>query len=395
MRRLSILHVITRMVVGGAQENTLATVAGLQARGHQVVLATGPSEGPEGSLMPRARESGVKTVIVPDLVRRPGPLCDLRALLDLRSIIRDGRFDVVHTHTSKAGALGRIAARMTRAPVVVHTPHGHVFDGYFGPLSTRVFTEIERVLARWTDAMVAISGTCREDHLRLDIGRGESFVVIPSGIPTASPAERANARRILEAGDEVVVGCVGRLAPIKGQDLLLEAFARVVPRHPDARLVLVGDGPSRATLESRAERLGLNGSVAFLGLRADAPELLPGFDLYVQPSLNEGMGRALAQAMAVGLPPIVSDAPGPRELIGDSGAGVIFPVGDVGALTDALDALLHHPSARHALGEAARRRSSEFWTEKEMVDALERLYFEFAAIDPEDERSDALWPAIS
>lgn len=377
MRSLSVLHVITRLVVGGAQENTLATATGLRDRGHRVVLVSGPSGGPEGSLLPRAHELGVKPLIVPDLVREVSPARDLRALRHLRRIILDGEFDVVHTHTSKAGALGRIAARIAGAATIVHTPHGHVFDGYFGRATTRAFIAVERMLAKTTDAMVAISETCREDHLRLGIGLPERFVTIPSGIPAPARADRVSSRCALGVDDEMVVGCVGRLAPVKGQDVLLDAFARIAPRHPAVRLALVGDGPARATLEAQADALGLNGSVRFLGLRSDAPELLAGFDVYVQPSFNEGMGRALAMAMRAGLPVVATRVPGPRELIGE--AGTLVAPGNVDALAHALDALLADEALRRAWAKAARARAAEFWSEEAMVGAIERLYLDLMA----------------
>jgi glycosyltransferase involved in cell wall biosynthesis len=372
---LRVLHVITRLVVGGAQENTLATVAGLRARDHDVTLVTGPSEGPEGSLLLRARRLRIAPIVIPEMVREISPVRDAVALARLYRLISNGGFDVVHTHTSKAGVLGRIAARLAGAPAVVHTPHGHVFDGYFGRVSSRLFVEVERILADRTDAMIAISDRCRADHLRLGVGSPERFVTIPSGIP-APPQDRDAARGAMGLdGGELAIGCVGRLAPVKGQAILLDAFARLARRRSDARLVLVGDGPCRDELHAMAARLNLDGTVRFLGLRDDASALLAGFDLYVQPSLNEGMGRALAQAMAVGVPVIATDAPGPAALIGTGGAGLLVPAGDPGALAAAIESQLHDEPRRLVAGESARKRAVEFWNEDDMVDAIEALYF--------------------
>lgn len=393
MTRLRILHVITRLVVGGAQENTLATVAGLRARGHEVVLVTGPTEGPEGSLLDAAARLGISPLLVPELVREVHPARDAVALARLYGLIRRGGFDVVHTHMSKAGVLGRIAARMARVPVVVHTPHGHVFDGYFGPLATAGFVALERACARLADAMVAISEACRSDHLERGIGTPERFVTIPSGIPPAPAFDRASARRLLRAAeDDVLVACIGRLAPVKGQHVLLEAFARVAPRHPRARLLLVGDGPARAELEEQARRLSLDGNVRFLGLRADAAQLFAGFDLYVQPSLNEGMCRSLAQAMDAGLPVVAADAPGPVDLLGDE-AGVLVPAGDAGALAAALERLLGDGRLRARLGEAAHERAASLTREDDMVAAIERLYL--ALVEERRRREVSAWPVTS
>jgi glycosyltransferase involved in cell wall biosynthesis len=395
--RLRVLHVITRLVVGGAQENTLATVAGLRARGHEVVLATGPAVGREGSLMDSARRRGISPVLIPELVRELSPARDAAALVDLYRLIRRGGFDIVHTHTSKAGVLGRIAARLARVPAVVHTPHGHVFDGYFGPLATAAFVAVERACAPLTDAMIAISEACRRDHLERGIGTSERFVTIPSGIPTTPTRDRASGRSLLGAAEgDLLVGCVGRLAPVKGQHVLLAAFERVARRHPRVRLLLVGDGPSRAELEHQSRRLGLDGNVAFLGLRPEAPHLFPAFDVYVQPSLNEGMCRALAQAMDVGVPVVASDAPGPVDLLGESGAGgILVPAGDATALADALDRLLAHDGLRARLGEAARERTASLVREDEMVAAIEQLYLALMAEARPVRKGVGTWPATS
>lgn len=397
MTGLRVLHVITRLVVGGAQENTLATVAGLQARGHEVVLATGPADGPEGSLLPRAYAMGLAPVIIPALVRQPSPARDAVALVRLYGLMRRHRFDVVHTHTSKAGVLGRVAAGLAKIPTVVHTPHGHVFDGYFGTRATRLVVAVERACARRTDALIAISDPCRADHLRLGVGTPEQFVTIPSGIPSQGRGDRVDARRLLDAGPgELVLGCIGRLVPVKGQHLLLDAFARIAPRHPRARLVLVGDGPCRADLEARARRLHLDGIVRFTGLRDDAAALLAGFDLYAQPSLNEGMGRALAMAMTAGLPVVATQAPGPAELLGSSSdAGLLVPTGDTDALAGALDRLLADERLRARLGDGGRRRAGGFTTDLDMVEAIEGLYIRLAGVERGEDKEVGPWPAIT
>ncbi|MBM3459660.1 MAG: glycosyltransferase family 4 protein, partial [Armatimonadetes bacterium] len=256
-----VLHVITRMVKGGAQENTLATVAGIQGRGWDSALITGPAEGLEGSLEPAIRARGVRTIPVPDLVRELSPRQDLAATRALVRIFRAERPHLVHTHTSKAGILGRVAARMARIPAVIHTPHGHVFHSYESGLKTRIFVTAERFCAPLADRLVALTEQEKRETLEFGVGREANWRVIHSGVELApfraAASERTAARAELGLAPEAqVVGTVGRLVPIKGQIYLIEAFARL-PDSGDRHLLVVGDGELQESLAARARELRL------------------------------------------------------------------------------------------------------------------------------------------
>ncbi|MDR7544443.1 MAG: glycosyltransferase family 4 protein [Armatimonadota bacterium] len=375
--RLRLLHVITRLVLGGAQENTLLTLAHLDRDLFDITLASGPTQGPEGSLEADVPPD-VRFVRIPDLVRDPSPVRDLRALRVLYRLMRDGRFDVVHTHTTKAGLLGRVAARLAGVPVVIHTPHGHAFHGYLSPLASGALVALERVLARWTDRIVCLTEAEREDYLSRGVGDPTRLAVVHSGVAlerfTGPPRALSPLREALGIPEGCpVVGCVARLVPVKGVDVLLEAFAGVRSVVPHARLVVVGDGPDRAALEAQARTLHLDGCVTFAGLRRDVPDLMRLFDVVAVPSRNEGMGKVAVEAMAAGRPVVASAVSGLRDVVRDGQTGLLVPPGDPRALAAALTRLLADPALRARMGEAGRIRAADYAVAR-MVEALTSLY---------------------
>ena len=341
-----------------------------------MVLAAGQGMTEESPLRPQAESEGVTLIRVPSLIRALHPLKDAGALWACYRLIRGGKFDLVHTHTSKAGIVGRIAARLAGGCRVVHTPHGHVFYGYFGSWKTRLFIWAERLMARWTDAIVTL--TCREaeEHLALGVGRPSQFVTIFSGISLPDPMARARstaARRealgLPAAGP--LIGSVGRLDPVKGHDLLIRAFAKL--QDPQARLILIGDGEKRAEYETLAQELGISDRVRFTGWREDVGDLLEALDLFVFPSRNEGMGRAAVEAMAAGLAVVAARTGGLPEVVRDGETGLLVPPDDADALAAAIARLLARPEERMAMGEAGRKLAQNFGAER-MCERLETLY---------------------
>lgn len=373
-----ILHVITRLDRGGSATNTLLTVAGL-ARPFRPTLVFGRT----AELPPLARQVAerVETVELPVLVRNPSPVHDLRALVALYRLMRQGAFDLVHTHTSKAGVLGRAAARLAGVRRIVHTPHGHYFHGgYAGPAMIRLFVRLERWAARFTDRLVALTDQEARDHLRLGIGTPAQFATIPSGVELAAfekPAEPpATVRAALGLPPHAgLIGSVGRLEPVKGHRYLVDAFARLAPRFPELHLALIGDGPLFAELRARAQRQGVAERVRFLGWRDDTPVLLHALDLFVFPSLNEGMGRALVEAMAAGRPIVASRAGGIPEVLAEGEAGLLVEPADALDLARGIETLLRDPGLRTGLGEAGRRRAHHYGLDV-MGERLAALYRE-------------------
>ena len=363
--RIRILHVITRMDPGGSTDDTLLTLAGLDPTRFRAALASGPAQDPPGAGVARARENGVAFVDIPDLVRDISPLRDLRSLVALWRLMRRERYHIVHTHTSKAGFVGRLAARLAGVPIIVHKPHGHVFYGYYGPLLTRLFILLERWAARVTDRIITLSQRGADEHVAVGVGRPGMFVTIPSGVDFSAAAEqtigREEVRRALGIGaDDLVVGTLGRLTAIKGQGDLVEAFAGLDRRNGGPWLLLVGDGEERVALQRRAQELGAADRVVFAGWRDDIYNLLRAMDIFALPSWNEGMGKALVEAMYVGIPPVVTAVGGVPEIVDDGETGLLVPARRPDRMREALAELAADPDRRRGMGRAAAERAQAY-----------------------------------
>ena len=377
---IRVLHVITRLTLGGSSENTLATVVGLASAGYAGALAVGLAES-EAAVVDDARRRGCRVVDVPALGREVRPLRDLAALRQLTALMRRERPRIVHTHTSKAGFLGRLAARLARVPAVIHQPHGHVFYGYWGAPRTALYVALERRAARWTDRIVTLTERGTAEHLARGIGRPGQYATVPSGVPTAAlraaaPPRAAARARLGLAPDAYVVAGLGRLVPVKGFDLLVEALPRLAAEVPSARVLLVGDGPERAALEARARALGVAARLHVTGATPEVAAHLAAADVLAAPSRNEGMGRALVEAMALGLPVVATAVGGIPAVVEDGGCGRLVPPGDADALAAALAGLGRDARLRETLGRAAVVRAEAFSSEV----ALARMHAVYDAL---------------
>ncbi len=376
---LRVLHLITRMDMGGSATNTAATCVRLaDQHGCHVTLASGPSSEMPLQLARRLAESGVSRLTLPHLRRNPNPIGDVAGLVEVLALVRRLRPAVLHTHTSKAGVLGRLAGWLLRVPVVVHTPHGHIFYGYFGGFRMRVFAWLERVAAHWCDYIISLTDRETTDYLDRRIGRPEQYVTIPSGVPlerfTAPGAGvRERVRTALGIGpEEVVFITVARLEPVKGVDVLVDAWRLLAAAAP--RLLIVGDGGERPRLEHRAGDAGLSDRIVFLGARADVPDLLHAADAFVLASRNEGMGRVYVEAMAAGLPVVGTDVGGVGCVVQDGVSGILTPPETPAAIAAAVARLAADPAERGRMGEAGRRAVYPEFDEAFMVERIARLY---------------------
>ncbi len=378
---MRIVHVITRLILGGAQENTLLTVDGLHHRhGDEVTLVTGPAEGPEGDLFDRARSRGLRVEVMPELVRAIRPATDARAYRALRASIRRLRPEVVHTHSSKAGILGRAAAWAENVPAVVHTIHGLPFGPSESALKNRLYVALERWAARRCHAIVGVCDAMGEQALAAGVGRPEQYSTVYSGMDVDAflhPLEdRADIRRELGLlADEVAFGTVARLFERKGHDDILAAAPAVLRANPRVRFVFIGDGLLRDRLKADAVRLGVGHAVHFTGLVPPdrIPGLLHGLDAVIHPSLREGLARVLPQALLVGRPVISYDVDGAREVVLPE-TGLLLPDRSVPALAGAILRLAADPALRASMGRAGRERFADRFRHETMTDQLRSLY---------------------
>ena len=377
--RPRVAHVITRLIVGGAQETALALVVELRRRGRfEADLILGPTYGPEGSLVPQAHRLGVEPRLIRSLRREVNPLLDPVALGALTLLFRRGRYDIVHTHSSKAGVLGRIAARAARVPAIVHTVHGWGFNDRQPLFVNRTFTAAERWCAGFTDALVTVTPRDTETGLALGIGRPELYTTIRSGIDVEHFRTPRRPRREVRAelglaADAPVVVSVMRLVPQKAPLDFIDAAGRLLREVPDGRVLIVGDGPLRQQVEARCRTLRIRDRVVFTGLRTDVPDLLAAADVLALASLWEGLPRVIPQAMAAGLPVVATAVAGNAEAVADGVTGILVPPRDPAALGSALAALLADRARAAAMGAAGRARVDEFSVER-MVNDLEALY---------------------
>ncbi len=373
--RIKVAHVVTRLDFGGAQQNTLHTVRGLDPERFDALLVCGAG----GYFDPEVRaDPRVRAVFLDSLAREVSPLRDLLALLELRQLFARERPDVVHTHSSKAGILGRLAAALAGVPVVVHTYHGFGFHDRQPPLVKGLYVLLERLCARVTTRLVYVSRANAEYAERHGLGPAQDALVIRSGVKLSGfPASVDAAKLKMGAGigmHKPVVVSIGNLKPQKNAGDFVAAAARIAQKVPEARFVFLGDGPERRALEARAFALGLEGKFHFLGWRRDGAQWLAASDVFALTSLWEGLPRALVEALRTGLPAVCYATDGVVDVLRDGENGFLVPAGDAEALADRVVRLLTDADLRRRLGAAAAGSIGPEFDIDGMVRALEALY---------------------
>ncbi len=378
---MHICHVITRLIIGGAQENTLLTCEGLVRRGHEVTLVAGPDAGAEGSLWPWAQECCTRVVRIASLRRNIHPLDDLRCVGDLARCFRELAPQVVHTHSSKAGILGRRAAVRAGVPGVIHTIHGMSFNRTQRWPVQMLYRLLERHAARHTHALVSVADAMTEQAVAAGIAPREKFTTIYSGMRTEWFRPDPEVRRQVRAEwgvspQDVVVGTVARLFKNKGYDELAPAVARVLKKAPQCFFVWVGGGPQRQRYEMILEGSGVRDRVRFIGLVAPAgiPPLLSGFDLLVHTSRWEGLPRVAVQALLTEVPVVAYPIDGTPEVVIPDKTGLLVKAFDFEALADGIVELVNAPNRRQNMGRYGRTLCLNRFDHEAMVAKLETLY---------------------
>jgi glycosyltransferase involved in cell wall biosynthesis len=382
-RRTKILRVIARLNMGGPALHVAYLTAGLRERGYDTTLVAGSLARGEDSMAFVADARDVDIVRIDELGREISPLRDLMATIRLARLIRRERPDILHTHTAKAGTVGRVAALLAgrkAPPIVVHTFHGHVLRGYFGPLRSRLFRVLERWLALRTTALIAVSPQVRDDLVALGVAPPERFAVIRLGIELRERVAgeqngRVESRRYLGIEpDRFTVGWIGRMTAVKRTDDVLVAFKRLRDEGVDGLLCMVGDGPDRTQLEQRAHDLGIVRDTLFLGYQEDVAQFYAAFDALVLPSSNEGTPVSAIEALAAGRPVVATRVGGVPDVVVDGEDGFLVEPGATDDLAERLVRLARDPGLRDRMGRAGRERVLPRYAVERLVDDVDRLY---------------------
>jgi glycosyltransferase involved in cell wall biosynthesis len=379
---IRVLRVIARLNVGGPSLHVSYLAECLASRGYVTTLAAGEISEGEASMAFVAEQRGIDIQRVPELQREVSPLGDSKAVRHLARLIVQERPHVLHTHTAKAGAVGRAAARLAgsaRPPVVVHTFHGHTLEGYFGPAKQAAYRIVERALAHETDALIAVSPEVRDDLLAIGVGRASQYAVVRLGIELSERTEGAErGGELLEAlgiaRERFTVGWVGRMTAVKRAHDVLQALRLLHDRGHDAALVMVGDGPDRPELEALARELGIEHSTRFVGYQHEVGPWFHAFDALLLPSRNEGTPVSAIETLAAGRPVVASRVGGLPDVVQDGVDGYLVPVGDVAAAAGMLARLADDPELRRRMGSTGRERVLARYQVPRLVEDVDRLY---------------------
>jgi glycosyltransferase involved in cell wall biosynthesis len=380
---IRVLRVIARLNMGGPALHVAYLTAGLAERGYETTLVAGRLAPGEDSMAFVAEGLGIDVERIDELHREISPFRDTLAIARLARLIRRVRPHILHTHTAKAGAVGRLAALLAgdaRPPIVVHTFHGHVLRGYFDPMRTAGFRALERWLARSSTALVAVSPQVRDDLVALGIAPREQFAVVRLGIEleqrvAADRDGRGESRRILGIGpDRFAVGWIGRMTGVKRTQDVLRAFRRLRDQGVDACLCMIGDGPDRPAVERFAHELGIMRDTLFLGYQEEVAQFYAAFDAMILPSINEGTPVSAIEALAAGRPVVATRVGGVPDVVREGEDGFLVEPGDVDALADRLARLAGDPALRERLGAAGRARVIPRYSVERLVDDHDLLY---------------------
>ncbi len=375
---MRVCHVITRLILGGAQENTLLTCEGLHARGHDVTLITGPALGPEGELLTRAQQGGYRVEVVNQLRREINPLRDGLAYRKIGQLMESIRPDVMHSHSSKAGILARHAAAKAGRMKIVHTIHGLPYHPYEKWWKNKVYIHLETKAARVSNAIISVANAMTDQALAAGVGTPDQYTTIYSGMEVADFLNRPPAADEFRSSlnlpaDAVLVTQVARLAELKGHEFIVTAAGEM--EDSKVHFCFVGDGRLRPEIEAHIARLGLADRFHLTGLLPPdrIPAVMHASDIVAHCSLREGLARAIPQAMLAGKPVISFNVDGAREAV-NSETGILLPPGDTNGLRLAIEMFADSPDLRNELGTNGRNRCREMFDHNVMVDQIEQLY---------------------
>lgn len=376
---IPVLHVITRLIVGGAQENTLYTAMLLDKERYAIDVLSGPQTGSEGSLIEEGRSKGVTITILPELIRQINPLMDILALWKMIFIFRKNKYTIVHTHSSKAGILGRMAAKLAGVPIIIHTVHGWSFHDAMPFMTQKLYILLERLCARFTNALIIVTQGDQQKGLQAGIGNPDQYHLIRSAIPleeyNRQRYKRDQVRQQLGLPlDALVVGTVGRFSPQKNPLEWVRVAEIILNEIPECRFLMVGDGPLRSQVESLLFQLGLKEKVLLLGISRNIPQLMAAMDIFLLTSRWEGLPRVIPQAMSMQLPVVATGVDGSAEIVMNGVNGFICSPGDIYGLAGHCVNLLRDEQLRQKISQAGSRTVLDAFDLSQMIELINNLY---------------------
>ena len=373
-KKIKLLHVITHLPIGGAQDNTLYTVELLNKDKYDISLSSNLS----GELVSRAKKvKHLKLYDVPNLRREVSIINDIRAFLYLYKLIKKENFTIIHTHSSKAGFLGRVAAMLNKTPIVIHTIHGFAFHDYMNSFKKNIFIYLEKLSAKWTHGLITVSNLNKKKVVDLGIAPIEKLKNIYSGIDLTLFINEKNDQFRKELNldsNHLLLGSVGRLSNQKDPITMIEAFCIVIKRFPSAHLTLVGDGELRDEILIKIDQLQLNGRVHLTGNKNDPWKIYHSLDLFIMSSIYEGLGRSITEALSCGVPVVCTRVEGVPEIVRDNKTGILVPPKDPGALATGIIKSLNDMDNARKMAEEGRKFVNENFDVKKMVDDIDTLY---------------------
>ncbi len=378
-KKIRVLHVITRLISGGADENTIYTVEGLNNDLYQVDVLVGAQS--EEEQMSRIRKARI--LMEPHLVRQLYPVYDFIAFWKICRLLKARKYHILHTHTAKAGMVGRFAGKLCGIPIIVHTLHGSTFHENLNPLTNFVYRFLEKLAARFTQRVISVGNDLKDRYVKAGVGRPEQYITIRSGFdlgrfllsgPEIDSARRHIRRELDIADSDIVVGSASRLEPRKGHVYFLQAASHIAKANKHVQFIIAGEGDAEAELRSFAKKVGLEKRVHFLGHRQDIECVMSAMDVFVLSSLWEGLPRVLVQSAALGKPIVTFDIEGARELVQDGRNGFVVPLKDIRTLIDRILYLVNNPAKAHEMGARGRENVSSEWNYDTMVYRIDQLY---------------------
>lgn len=377
--KIKVLHAITRLDKGGSSENTLLSAVGLARKGYSVDVIFGETRDVNIQLLHEAEKCGVELIEEADLIRHIHPVRDLFAFLNITHFLRDKKYDIVHTHSSKAGMICRAAAKIAGVKTIIYTPHGHVFYGYFGKVFTSIIILAERIAAFVTDAIIGLTQAECDEWLSFGIGERSKYTAIASGIDfkrlesDLSLSGRDLREELGIPAGKTLVGSIGRFVDIKGYRYFIDAAAVIAKKRDDIYFVLAGDGPLREEYLEMLKTNGLEHRFHLIGWQERAANVIKAMDIFVLSSLNEGMGRVIIEAMCLGKPVIATKVGGVPSVVSDD-TGILIEPGSAEAIEGAISRLMEDPSRAREMGRRAREKAISGYSSDKMVEDLDALY---------------------